>query len=196
MLLDNTKVLSLLDTGSIVNLLSESVIKSNKYLSSLPTMNCPEHRIRNTGGEMKANKFIELCFKVKDDYKLKATALVVQDYGSVQFLLCISSISQLNSVIDVNSRQISIRKKSFVFKTCFHNRIKAHDALTIGVKCMLPKALRNGDFISKPFCPFYNIFTFEFCSTIPKRENLFENFKPHCQKSNYKSRHSYGKRCF
>ncbi len=32
LLLDNTKVLSLFDTGSIVNLISESVIKRSEYL--------------------------------------------------------------------------------------------------------------------------------------------------------------------
>ncbi len=97
-------------------------------------MNCPDHRIRNTSGEMLASKFIKLCFRVKDDYILHATALVVSDFGSVKFLLSISSMNQLNSMIDVSSRQISIRKKSFIFKSCFHNRIKAHDTLTIGIK--------------------------------------------------------------
>ncbi len=60
---------------------------------------------------MKTYKFKELCFRVKDDYILHTTALVIPDFGSVQFLLSISSMRQLNSVIDVNSRQISIRKK-------------------------------------------------------------------------------------
>ncbi len=46
LLLDNTKVLSLFDTGSTVNLISESVIKSSEYLSSLPILNCPDHTIQ------------------------------------------------------------------------------------------------------------------------------------------------------
>ncbi len=49
---------------------------------------------------------------------------------------------------------MSIRKKSFVFKSCFLSRIKADDTMTIGIKCILPKELRNGDFIAKPFHPF------------------------------------------
>ncbi len=93
LLLDNTKVLILFDTGSTVNLLLESVIKSSEYFSSFSFMNCPEHRIRNTSREMKANKFIELCFRVKDDYILHTTALVVPDFGSAQFLLSISSMN-------------------------------------------------------------------------------------------------------
>ncbi len=160
--MDNTKVLSFFGIGSTVNFISESVIKSSEYLSGLPIMNCPEHRIRNTSREMLANKFNELCFRLKDDYILHTTALVVPDFGSVQFLLSISSMNQLNSVIHVYSRQISIRKKSFVFKTCFHSRIQAHNTLTIGVKCMLRKALRNGDFISKTFQPFINYLPLKF----------------------------------
>ncbi len=156
LLLDNTNVLSLFDTGSTVNLISGSVIKSREYLRNLPIMNCTEHRIRNTSGEMKVNKFIELCLKVKDDYILQTTALMLPDFGSVQFLLSISSMSQLNSVIDVNSRQITIWKKSFIFKTYHYSKIKAQDTFTIGVKCMLQKALRNGEFISKPFRLFTN----------------------------------------
>ncbi len=126
LLLDNNKVLCLFDTGSNVNLLSESVIKSIKYLSSLPVLDCLDYMIWNTSGEIKATKLIELCFRVKDDYILHTTALVVTDFGSVKFLLNISSMNHLNRMIDVSSRQISIRKKSFVFKSCCHNRVKAH----------------------------------------------------------------------
>ncbi len=154
LLLDNTKVLCLFDTGSNVNLISESVIKSSEYLSSLPILVYPDYTIRNTTSEINANKFIELCFRVKDDFILNNTPLVVTDFGSVKFLLSIFSMNHLNSVIDVSSRQISIRKKSFVFKTSFHNRVKAHDTMTIGIKCSLPKQLRNGDFVAKPFRPF------------------------------------------
>ncbi len=141
LLLDNTKVLSLFDTGSTVNLISESVIKSSEYLSSLHIMNCHDHRIRNASGEMLGKMFIELFFRVKDDYIFHTTALVGPDFCSVQFLLSSSSMNQLNSMIDVLSIQISINKKSFVFKSCFQNRIKAHDTLTIGIKCIMPKEL-------------------------------------------------------
>ncbi len=154
LLLDNTKVLCLFDTGSNVNLLSGSVIKSIAYLCSLPVLDCLDYTIRNTSCEIKANKFIELCFRIKDDNILHTIALVVPDFGSVKFILSISSMNHQNSIIDVSSRQISIRKKSFVFKSCFHNMVKAHNALTIGIKCILPKELRNGNFITKPLRPF------------------------------------------
>ncbi len=178
LLLDNTKVLSLIDTGSNVNLISESVIKSSEYLSSLPILNCPEYRIRNTSGEMVANKFIELCFRVKDEYILHTTALVVPDFRSVNFLLSISSMNQPNSVVDVSSRQISIQKKSFVFKSCFHNIIKAHDTLTIGIKCILPKELRNGDFIAKLFRPFTSYVPLNFMLQFRKGQSLLKISHP------------------
>ncbi len=103
LLLDRTKVLCLFDTGSNVKLISESVIKSSEYLSSLPVLDCLDYTIQNTTGEIKANKFIELCFRVRNDYMLHTTALVVPDFGSVKFLLSISSLNHLNSVIDVSS---------------------------------------------------------------------------------------------
>ncbi len=62
LLLDNTKVLCLFDTGSNVNLISESLIKCSEYLSSIPILECSDYTIRNTIGEINANKFIELCF--------------------------------------------------------------------------------------------------------------------------------------
>ncbi len=156
LLLDNTKVLCLFYTGLNVNVLSESVIRSSKYLSSLPVLDYPAYTIRNTTSEMKANKFIELCFRVKDDYILHTTALLVPDVGTVKLLLSICSMNNLNSVIDVSSRQISIRKKSFVFKSSFHCKVKANDSKTISIKCSLPKELRNGDFVSRPFRPYSN----------------------------------------
>ncbi len=76
---------------------------------------------------------MELCFRVKDDNILHTTALEVPDFGSVKFIFSISSMNHLNSMIDMSSRQISIYKKSFVFKSCFHNRVKAHNTLTIGI---------------------------------------------------------------
>ncbi len=178
LLLDSTKVLCLFDTGSNVNYISESVIKSSEYLSSLPVLVCLDYTIQNTTGEIKANKFIELCFRVKDDYILHTTALVVPDFGSVKFLLSISIMNHLNSVIDVSSRQISIRKKSFVFKTCFYNRMKAHDAMTMGIKCTLPKELRNGDFIAKPFQPFSNYLPLNFMLQFKKGKSYLKIANP------------------
>ncbi len=42
--------------------------------------------MKNTTGEINANKFIKLCFRVKDDFILHTTALVIPDFGSVKFL--------------------------------------------------------------------------------------------------------------
>ncbi len=58
------------------------MIKSSKYLLGLQIMDCPEHIITNTSEELIANKRIEFCFRVKDDYILQKTALVVPDFGS------------------------------------------------------------------------------------------------------------------
>ncbi len=159
LLLDNTKVLCLFDTGSNVNLISESVIQSSEYLSSIPILDSPDYTIRNTTGEINANKFIESCFRVKDNFILNTTALVVHDFGSGKFLLSISSMNHLNSVIDVSARQISIHEKSFVFKTSFHNRVKAHNIMTIGIKCSLPKQLRNGHFVAKTISSIFQLFS-------------------------------------
>ncbi len=71
LLLDNTKVLCLFDTCSNVNLIPESVIKSSEYLRSIPILDCPDYKIRNTTSEINAKKFIELCFRVKDDFILQ-----------------------------------------------------------------------------------------------------------------------------
>ncbi len=51
LLLDDTKVLSLFDTGSTVNLISESLVKSSEYLSNMKVMECGTQRIVNTTGE-------------------------------------------------------------------------------------------------------------------------------------------------
>ncbi len=71
LLFDSTNVLCLFDTGSNVNIISESMIKSSEYLSSLPILDCPDYTFWKTTCEIKANKFIELCFRVTDDYILK-----------------------------------------------------------------------------------------------------------------------------
>ncbi len=83
-------------------------------------------------------------------------------------------MNHLNSVIDMSSRQISIRKKSIVFETCFHNRVKAHNTMTIGIKCTLPKELRNGDFIAKPFRPFSSYLPLNFMLQFKKGKSYLK----------------------
>lgn len=188
--------MSLIDTGSTVILISESVIKRREYLSRLPIMYCSDPRIHNTSGEMIANRFIELCFRLKDDYILHTTALVVPNFDSVQFLLSISNMNQLNSVIDVNSRQISIRRRSFVFKTCIHSRIKVHDSLTICVKCILPKSLRNSDFVSKLFRQYINYLPLNFVLKFKKGKSFLKISNPHSKCLNLKANTALGSVCF
>ncbi len=65
LLLDNTKVLCLFDTGSNVNLISESVINRSEYLSSIPILDFPDYTIRNTTCEINANKFMNYVIESK-----------------------------------------------------------------------------------------------------------------------------------
>ncbi len=103
-LLDDTKVLCLFDTGSTVNLISESLVNNSLYLSKMKIMQCNTQHIRNSSGEFSGNNFIEICFKVKDDFILSTTALIIPDFGSVKFILSTTSIMQLNSVVDLASQ--------------------------------------------------------------------------------------------
>ncbi len=87
-------------------------------------------------------------------------------------------MNHLNSVIYVSARQISICKKAFVFKTSFHNRVKAHDTMTIGIKCSFPKQLRNGDFVAKPFRPFSNYLPLNFMLQFKKGKSYLKIANP------------------
>ncbi len=87
-------------------------------------------------------------------------------------------MNHLNSVIDVSARQISIRKKSFMFKISFHNRVKVHNTMTIGIKCSLPKHLRNGDFVAKPFHPFSNYLPLNFILQFMKGKSYLKIANP------------------
>ncbi len=139
LLLGDTKVLSLFDIGSTVNLISESLVKSSEYLSSMHVMECGMHRIQNTTGEMNASKFIEICFKFKNDFILGTTALIVPDFGPFKFILNTTGMIQFNSVIDITSQNVNIRKNSFAFKTNQHCKIKANDSAIISIKSAFPK---------------------------------------------------------
>ncbi len=65
-----------------------------------------------------------------------------------------------------------------MFKTSFHNRVKAHDTMTIGIKYSLPKQPRNGDFVSKPFCPFFNYLPLNFMLQFKKRKSYLKIANP------------------
>ncbi len=62
-----------------------------------------------------------------------------------------------------------------MFKRLFYNRIKAHDTLTIGIKCILPKELRNDNFTAKPFRPFTNYLPLKLMLQFKKGKRFFKN---------------------
>ncbi len=62
----------------------------------------------------------------------------------------------------------------FIFKSCFHNRIKAYDNLTIGIKCIWPKEVRNGDFDIKLFHLFTSYLLLKFVLKFKKGKCFFK----------------------
>jgi hypothetical protein len=153
-LLDDTDVLCLFDTGSNVNLISETVYQNSPYLQSLPVRNCPKQKIFNTSSPIETDRFIEICFKIKDDYIMQTTALIVPDFGNVKFILSSGSMTQLKSIINMSDLKITVHKKSFLFRTFTHVKLKAHSSIVLPVKCSLPKHLRDGEFLCRAFRPF------------------------------------------
>ncbi len=63
-------------------------------------------------------------------------------------------------------------------KVVFYNRIKVHYTLTIGIKCSLPKKLRNGDFIAKLFCPIINYLPLNFVLKFKKGKSFLKISNP------------------
>jgi hypothetical protein len=143
-LLDGTTVLSVFDSGSTVNLISEAIIAQSKYLSNLPIVKCEQFNIINTSTTIQANRFIELCFKVNEDYILNTTALIVPDFGVTKFILSTRSMAHLQGVLDFAKNRITIRKSSFAFHTMKHCKIKPHDTLIVPIRCFLPAKIQNG----------------------------------------------------
>lgn len=157
-LIDDTKVLSLWDTGSSVNLLSEELIKRSPYLSQLPLRKCPDYTISNASSTpVKADTFIEFCLKLKEGHYLQSTALVVPDFGNVKLIISNVTMSKMETVIDVASCKLKIRKKSFVFKTTHEIKIKPQEAQVFSVKSTLPRPLKSGSYTCRPFRPFSNL---------------------------------------
>ncbi len=64
---------------------------------------------------MVADCFIEVCVKINDNLVLYTTALVVPDFGNVKFLLSTKSMSEIQTRIDIASKKIIMKKKSFIF---------------------------------------------------------------------------------
>ncbi len=55
-------------------------------------MKCPNYTINNISSTLIANKFIELSFKVKDNYYVNTTVLIVPEFENVKFLLSSESM--------------------------------------------------------------------------------------------------------
>ncbi len=80
--------------------------------------------IQNTSNAIVTDKFIEVCFKINDDLILHTIALVVPHFGNVKFLLSTKSMSELQTRIDIASKRIIMKKKSFIFKNEYFFKIK------------------------------------------------------------------------
>jgi len=155
---DGKEFLTLFDTGANINLLSESCVNRSKYLSGLEQRQCEIFKIRNISCiPIKTDTFLEIQFKIKEGYMLRTTALVVPDFGNVDFILSTKTMEKLGSVIDLEEKKIKIRKKSFVFKSCNMIHLKPGSVAIINVKSNIPKPLKNHSFICKPFAPYLDM---------------------------------------
>ena len=177
-LLDDTEVLCLFDTGSNVNLISESVYQNSPYLQSLPVRKCAKQKIFNTSSPIETDRFLEICFKVKGDYIMQTTALLVPDFGNCKFILSSGSMTQLKSVINMSELKITVHKKSFLFRTFTHVKLKAHSSIVLPVKCSLPKHLRNGEFLCRAFRPFIKNLPDTFILKFTKGKSLLKIANP------------------
>ncbi len=65
-----------------------------------------------------------------------------------------------------------------MFKTSFQNRVIAHNTMTIGIKCVLPKQLRNGDFVAKLFRQFSNYLPLNFMLQFKKGKSYLKIANP------------------
>ncbi len=167
-LLNGQKILSIFDTGSSVNLISDEIVKNHEYLSSLPVHKCCQFTIRNTSTSVMAESFIEVFFKINDNLVLHTTSLIVPDFGNVKFLMSTGSMSELQTVFYVASKKIIMKKKSFIFQLTYYLKLKPNESKIIQIKCALPRALHNGDYIAKTFRPFLNYFPNTFMCTFSK----------------------------
>ena len=153
-LLDGTPVLTLFDTGSTVNLISEDMVRKSPYLSSLPVYTCPPMTITNTTGAHKHDRFIEVCFRLDEDNILFTTALIIPDFGSVKFILSKNSMTQLEGKINLKSDVAKFHKKEFALRTLHQVTLKPNSSRSITVRSKLPGFLKGSDMLCRSFMPF------------------------------------------
>ncbi len=77
--------------------------------------------------------------------------------------------------------------KAFVFRTIHHCKIKAHDTITIPIKCILPKSLRNGEFFSKSFRPYSSFLPSNFTLKFKRDQSYIKLPNPTAKVLNLKS---------
>ncbi len=69
-------------------------------------------------------------------------------------------------------------KSHLCSKVVFTKVVKAHDTMTIGIKCILPKELRTGDFIAKPFRQFSTYLPLNFMLQFKKGKSFLKIANP------------------
>ena len=153
-LLDGTPILTLFDTGSTVNLISEQLVKDSPYLSQLPILHCPGMTVNNTTGSRKHDRFLELCFKLPDHQVLFTTALIIPDFGTVKFLLSKNSMSCLEGLMDLRTDTIRFHKKEFALRSNNKIYLKPNSSRTITVRSKLPSSIKNSDLLCRTFMPY------------------------------------------
>ncbi len=118
-----------------------------------------------------------MSLKFSDDLVLHTTAPVVPEFGNVKFLLSTKSMPELQTSIDIASMKITMKKKSFIFKITYFLKLKANESKTIQIKSILPKALRNSDFIARTCKGFLSYFPNSFMCKFSKGMELYNGIK-------------------
>ncbi len=97
---DDTKVLSIFDTGSTVKLISDAMVTSSSYLSQFISHYLSVFMYVIPVRQLLLTSLLCCVLRFTDDCMLITTAVIVADLGTVMFVLSTPDVNPLNIVMN------------------------------------------------------------------------------------------------
>ncbi len=172
---DKTVLLTLCDTGSSVNLLSEDIIAKSTYLKNLTRHPALRHLSINTSSNVKITPTEFVRIEIHGSGLIFYThAYIVPTFGIIDFILSYDTMGSIGMDLDIQKHRVKIQKKTFILKNCRHIKIQPGVTKRINVFTNMPALLQHKNFIAKPFKSFSKYLPSEFLLAFTKKRSTIQ----------------------
>ena len=147
---DGKNILMLFDSGATRSILSKSVVKNSRYLSSLKPSKVEPISFRLGNGQfLVAHETLTFIVHIQG-HRVQLNAFVTENLTGIDLLLGTDALKQLNGVLDFSNNSFKIKPSVQRFRPTSKVVIYPGQCKYINVQSRVPSYVRNTEVILQP----------------------------------------------